>query len=360
EVKYHTWLEGLDLMLQRYYQVTGQLTSIEQELMAKKLEELECSLLPGFQTLNWNSLGIPEFIQACQKSINNFQQVVKQVQKNSGIIEKVVYAIAGASIVTDPAAAAGGSSELLDLQELYELVEKGRIEAIERLVKKYHTISPLLGKIEEVVAGTNTGKSPQLTGYYAFWERAIFNALNAMVLNAMGSLQAMIDARSKRTAALNAKNADKNAVARQRRPPPLFKITVSLQSSDIVVQPPVAEVNKALGRLVRSLVESTKPFVRWMDGTCIETPEQKGANDDDEPVVFTFYWDVAGNPQVIKSMLMLNQSIQRAISGINRYIESWRRHQSLWKTDKSSVLDKFKASDPPCAAFEEKLAKYTK
>jgi hypothetical protein len=39
------------------------------------------------------------------------------------------------------------------------------------------------------VAGTNTGKSPQLAAYYAFWERAIFNALNSMVLNAMGSLQ---------------------------------------------------------------------------------------------------------------------------------------------------------------------------
>ena len=40
--------------------------------------------------------------------------------------------------------------------------------------------------------------------------------------------------------------------------------------------------------------------------------------------------------------------------------DSWRRHQSLWKTDKNSVLDKFKAKEPSCAAFEEKLSKYTK
>ena len=68
----------------------------------------------------------------------------------------------------------------------------------------------------------------------------------------------------------------------------------------MVVNPSVQEVNKLLGRLVRSLVESTKPFVRWMDGTCIETPEQRVGNEDDEPVVFTFYWDVAANPQVIR------------------------------------------------------------
>jgi dynein heavy chain len=35
-----------------------------------------------------------------------------------------------------------------------------------------------------------------------------------------------------------------------------------------------------------------------MDGTCIETPEQKSGSEDEEPIVFTFYWDVAGNPQV--------------------------------------------------------------
>ena len=46
----------------------------------KKLEELEACLQPGFLILNWNSLGIPEFIAACSKSINAFQQLVKQVK----------------------------------------------------------------------------------------------------------------------------------------------------------------------------------------------------------------------------------------------------------------------------------------
>jgi len=64
--------------------------------------------------------------------------------------------------------------------------------------------------------------------------------------------------------------------------------------------------------------------------------------------------------QVIKSMLQLNQSIQGTIGGVNRYIDSWRRHQNLWKTDKGSVMDKFKAHEPSMAMFEEKLNKYSK
>lgn len=50
--------------------------------------------------------------------MNTFQQVVKQVQKNSGIIEQVVYAIAGTQIISEPEEGA----EVFDLQEFYEQV----------------------------------------------------------------------------------------------------------------------------------------------------------------------------------------------------------------------------------------------
>lgn len=100
---------------------------------------------------------------------------------------------------------------------------------------------------------------------------------------------------------------------------PLEQVVFSLQNTEVVISPPMSDVNKALGRLVRSLVESTKSFVRWMDGTCIDTPEQRGAGgEDEEPIVFTYYWDVAANPLVIKTMLQLNQSIQRTINSINK------------------------------------------
>ena len=46
--------------------------------------------------------------------------------------------------------------------------------------------------------------------------------------------------------------------------------------------------------------------------------------------------------------------------GWHRYVESWKRHQALWKTEKASVMDKFKMKHPTNADFEEKLAKYAK
>jgi hypothetical protein len=75
-------------------------------------------------------------------------------------------------------------------------------------------------------------------------------------------------------------------------------VTLSLQSTEVVVQPPLPEARKQLARLVRCLVESAKPFVRWMDGSCLETPEQAVPGDEDEPHVFSFYSDLEASPEV--------------------------------------------------------------
>lgn len=48
--------------------------------------------LRGFlgSTLNWNSLGIPEFIQKCNAAIHEFHSMVKQIHKNEQIINGVI------------------------------------------------------------------------------------------------------------------------------------------------------------------------------------------------------------------------------------------------------------------------------
>lgn len=59
-------------------------------------------------------------------------------------------------------------------------------------------------------------------------------------------------------------------------------------------------------------------------------------------------------------MLGLNHYTQKAISIINRNVEGWRRHQSLWKTEKTGTIEKLKSKNPTTAEFHERLAKYYK
>ena len=66
---------------------------------------------------------------------------------------------------------------LFDLQEYFEFIERERIHTFETLALKYRAIGPLLTKMEGLVVHTNSGKSPRLHAYYAYWERKVFQTL---------------------------------------------------------------------------------------------------------------------------------------------------------------------------------------
>ena len=94
---------------------------------------------------------------------------MKQIQKNAYIIKGVVDAISTAELVSKPSA----ERDVPELSELYEESELVRTKTLEGLVRQYHQIGPLLIKQEEMVVSSNTGRSPQLRNYYAYWEGQI-------------------------------------------------------------------------------------------------------------------------------------------------------------------------------------------
>lgn len=62
-------------------------------------------------------------------------------------------------------------------QEFFEYLEKARALELDNLARKYRAIGPLLTKMEGLVVHTNTGRSPKLQPYYAYWENAVYEAL---------------------------------------------------------------------------------------------------------------------------------------------------------------------------------------
>lgn len=56
--------------------------------------------------------------------------------------------------------------------------------------------------------------------------------------------------------------------------PPQVQVSLSLMQGEVVVVPSMQEAGRQLGRALRSIVESARPLVRWMDGTCLEAPPQ--------------------------------------------------------------------------------------
>ena len=169
-------------------------------------------------------------------------------------------------------------------------------------------MTPLLRKIEEAVCGSNGGRAPRMAQYYGHCERAVFHALNALLLSSVRALAALLAPSG---------NGEPGAAAAQQQAAPAFmvhaastgckpgtvhhvsiawsawtnckwqlqllhateamqlccacaQVSLHLSHPDVVVQPNVAEIKKAISRLALAVAESAKQFVRWMEGTCLE------------------------------------------------------------------------------------------
>ena len=80
-------------------------------------------------------------------------------------------------------------------------------------------------QVEEVVAGTNTGMSLALAGYYHYWEKCIFNAITKCIISSMATFLALLQSKDR---------------------PPLCEVKANLNGKDLVVTPTVNDSTSIL------------------------------------------------------------------------------------------------------------------
>ncbi|KAJ3359470.1 Dynein heavy chain 10, axonemal, partial [Kappamyces sp. JEL0680] len=348
EEKYFTLVENLNQMIASYNAVMDPMDSSEKKLFSTHIAELKRIMKPGFSRLNWNSLGIPEFIQRCNLEINKLSSLLNQTRKNSANITRVIDQIASAVMFCEPP-----ETEIVDAHEFFDLINHNRNNVLETLVASYRSIGPLLMKTESLVANTNTGSSKMLKEYYAFWERKIFHGLTYMVINNLNLLESYMLIGSQKG------RIKGKAKVSAKRTLPLFKVTASLSAPEIIISPMTQEIFKMIFKFVRSIVDSSKCFHRWMNGTCIITPPQK-VGDEEEMVTFTFYSDLITNNTILALVNSLSTNINRTFGEINKWVDVWRKYRPLWKVDKVVTLEKFAQKKPTPVHYDEKLMFYAK
>ncbi|GCC39259.1 hypothetical protein chiPu_0022938, partial [Chiloscyllium punctatum] len=140
---------------------------------------------------------------------------------------------------------------------------------------------------------------------------------------------------------------------------PLFQVEVHLSAPEIVLKPTAPEVYQLTLQNIKDCMETTKLFVRWMHGSCIECSPQY-IEGDDEPIIFSFYSDISQYPQIIDQAVSTSQNLQKLLGSLSKYLNRWKKYRSLWKMDKSIVVEKFAARNPSCVSYDEKLQFYTR
>ncbi|NWR30007.1 DYH10 protein, partial [Tachuris rubrigastra] len=333
ENKYLGYTSRLKTMLGYYEQLMETLTEAETKLLDDYIQELWRILKAGHKRLTWNSLGIGEFIFQCTQAIGKLESLVHQIHNISEDISSKLLFIESANLFKLPLSKNG--DELPEAKEFFDYIKCERAKDVAHIVRKYSAIPPLLIEVEGQVANTNTGKSPKLTSYYAYWENRIYQVLTQLIVKNLQAFNAAILANV-----------------------PLIQIKAVFSDPEITFQPSASEIDKMTAQSIQDCVDITKRFVRWMHGTCIECPPQHVSKD--EVVTFSFYSDVSQSPLMIEQAVLITQNVHKVLASLSKYLNQWNRYESLWKSDQGTVLERLAAQKPACVTFDEHLQFYMK
>ncbi|XP_074640231.1 dynein axonemal heavy chain 10-like [Tubulanus polymorphus] len=329
EEKYIKYVDGLTQMLNRYHNILNSLDNAETNLLEDHMRDLRRVIRPGSRRLNWNSLGISDFIAKCDSAIGKFESLVNQIQKNAKDILSRLQIIENSNLFKPPPPKLG--EDLPGCKEFYEHIEKERAKDLETLARKYRAIGPLLTKMEGLVVHTNTGKSLKLAQYYSFWERRVYDSLCKLIISNLQKFNTAITGKQ-----------------------PLFEVQTLLAVPDVVLHPSANEMYKLTVQCVRDCVEGAKFFIRWMNGTCIETLPQK-VDGEDEPYFFTFFSDISAHPEVVELYQMIQSNIKNTITNLTKYLNTWKKYRTVWKQDKTQLAEKWMLGNPSVVNFDDRF-----
>ncbi|NWV26096.1 DYH10 protein, partial [Origma solitaria] len=328
EDKYFRYTTKLKAMLDRYHKLMEMVNEAETKLLDDYIQELWGILKAGHKRLTWKSVGIGEFIVQCTQTIGKLELLVHQIHKISEDISSKLQSIESTNLYKFPRSKNG--DKLPGAKEFFEYVNCEQAKDVEHMVRKYSAIPQLLIQVEGRVANTNSGKSPKLASYYAYWENRIYLMLTQLIVKNLQAFNAAVLANM-----------------------PLLQIEAVLSGSEITLQPNAGEIEKMTEQSIQDCVEITKHFIRWMHGTCIECPPQHVKAD--EVVTFSFYSDVSQSPLIIEQAALVAQNVQKILASLSKCLNQWKRYDVLWKTDKGTVLNRLAAEKAAYVIFDERL-----
>jgi len=353
EPKYLKFVGGLNSMLLNYQEMLSSIKPAEKMLLRPDLDKLLLVMKPGFTTLNWNSLSIEDFVHTCNRAIHQVTTAVTSLEKNNKMIESSVKLIRDTVLIL-PAQEIPEEDRLPELQEWYEEVENRMHDTIDEAVQRYRSISKVLGKVEHALFAELTFKNPALQNYYHYWEGRIYKAILHMVVRAFYRLKENLKPPRKKLG---------------KPGQPLFNVTVSLITPDIVASPNFGDIKSAVIKIWHGILKSSMSFVRWMDGTCIECPAGTVQSDTMNPeeqdeFVYGYHLEVELAGQVLSVFPLVDKILTDNFRQFKKYTLSWWRYDFLWKLKPEKELDQFIKSKgeagPHITDYDSKLLTYLK
>ena len=137
EKDYMMHIDGLNKLLRSYNSALSDLRNIEKKLLFKDINKLNNKMEKGLENHNWFSLSISEYIEECNKEIEQFKDTKSRVLTQASNIEKQVQTIESAIIIRP---IDFEDTKIMDITQFNDYFESFRVKEINTLVKDYHNI----------------------------------------------------------------------------------------------------------------------------------------------------------------------------------------------------------------------------
>ena len=309
-------------MVQTCNETMSSLLPIERKLLKLQITEVERILRPGLLTLNWTSQRIPAFVMSANHSIEKFKSILTEIRKHASAIDDVIRSIEESTLLyhDDFSPRNFKSSSLATFCEVFESRVNERLES---LVLLYLSTKPLLLKVEVVVTESDHGSAPALHEYYSYWEKRSYNAIVKMIVRSLITF----------------------ATIMQQTVPesPVCKIDIIMNGKEFLLSPSFDEIYKQMNKCVRTLIESAKKFIRWMKGSCQESPPQSISDGVNESFFhYTFFDDVNQNAIISNAVLLVNKMLHTSYRGMRKFLSYWRKFEgslNLWDTKRKVHME---------------------
>ncbi|KAF2892470.1 hypothetical protein ILUMI_13689 [Ignelater luminosus] len=328
----HANVEIVKEMVNRYNGVVQTLSVPLLNFLRNHLREVEINIQPGLTRIMWSSLGIKEYAASCQAIIKNLMSLVAQLQHVELDLANRIKTLTGYNLFHF--VPLSENSTRLPCKDFFAEMSVNRTERVCQLVKLYETFGPILMKLESLVLETNTGNSPLMYHYYAYWEYKIYEGLIKMTI---GNLTKFNDHMIKKNV--------------------LFQVDALLAVPDVILSPTPTEIYNTILRSIKDFLSRLKSFPRWMNTTCLLCEPQKIENTD-EYFTFSFYDDIMPVPEINEIIAKLQDTAHKSILEVHKYLQRWKRYRNLWNFDKDATCNRFIAKNSVLAKYDEKFIFY--
>ena len=333
----------LSEMLAEWNRVLKLISPSEVPILTGCIHAVEDVFSDGTSFLNWNSLGVSEFIGRCTTAIQQFKSAVTSVTSNVSKIIKAVKFIGECNTIPEEL-----PEGITTINEFTTALTEYHDQKQKEILSQYLDIPPQLRIIEgnalsiispekQSKSKTNKPKEQQknienaLKEYYHLWEAKILAALTRSTLLSFLQLKILLEK-------------------------PSFIVEARLAPPKIIYTPNFEGIIKTITKIVKMILNTSNVCLEWQEGTCI-IPLQQSNNDDDVELKHLGS-RVSQCDKVIEIQNTIIKQAEALCKSIDEAAQVFMKYQPIWMDDRRQIVENFKNKNPTIAEFDHFLANY--